>query len=192
MQTNLTTGWQPGLQGLHANCEEALRGLLVWIKHGGSALSVWISCLLASQGQANRHMWSNPHYSRSSFFFWQQVNVKKNNFWTKSLEKCLPVLITVTKDALFCANGKEGHVFLMSLSFWAEAWNSRHGTTHSTVVLHSLSSQAARPGWSTSSSSARGCLACQLPSFPLLKILFLCHQVAFCVCSLGTSRGAFP
>jgi len=59
---------------------------------------------------------SKPSYVvRPSFFFWQHVNVRKNHFWTKSLEKYLPVLITVTKDTLFCANGKEGHVFVMSL-----------------------------------------------------------------------------
>lgn len=44
-------------------------------------------------------------------------SVKESNFQTKSLEKCLPVPITVSKVALFFADKKEGHAFLMSPYF---------------------------------------------------------------------------
>lgn len=73
----------------------------------GSPPPMWTSSLPGESG---------PNSAvRPSLFLWQSVNVKEGNFQTKSLEKCLPVLITVTKDALFFANGKEGHAFLMRL-----------------------------------------------------------------------------
>lgn len=50
-----------------------------------------------------------------AYAFWQSLFVRESNFQTKSLEKYLPVPITVSKVALFFVNRKEGHVFLMCL-----------------------------------------------------------------------------
>lgn len=78
----------------------------------GSPPPTWTSSISGESGP------NKPSYNsavRPSLFLWQNVNVRESNFQTKSLEKCLPVLITVTKDALFFANRKEGHAFLMRL-----------------------------------------------------------------------------
>lgn len=139
----------------------------------GSPPPAWTSSLPGKLGPSST--------IRPSLFLWQSMDMRESNFWTKSLKKCLPVLITFAKDALLFANRKEGCAFKCTFSFWAVVWNSPHCTIHSIMVLHSHKTTHP-PNLSTVCKLHH---ACQQLSFLMLKISHECHQTFFCLCPLG-------
>lgn len=81
-----------------------------WRESGPAWLSSTIVDLLHP-----RRIRARPTATSASLVLWQSANVRDSNFQSKTLEKRLPVLITVTEDGLFFADRKGGHACLMCL-----------------------------------------------------------------------------